>query len=97
MSSGTKVVDSHAPEVTNSETITSNSSGYSILGNVKESTKLVHKSNSTISKTVGDDGSTCSTTTDLISVAFFAAIRTSHRHVTERSETLGNITTERVN
>lgn len=46
---------SHAPEVTNPETITSNSSGYTILENVKESTKLLPESNSAISKTVGDD------------------------------------------
>lgn len=90
-------INCHAPEPINSETITSNSSAYTILENVKESTKLLRKSHSTISKTVGGNYVIDCSRLFYCFFPFYLAKRTSNGHVTKRSETLGNITAQRIN
>lgn len=54
MTSSARTDEDILPDVKNSETITSNSSGYTILHNVKESTKLLHQTSFTTSKAVGE-------------------------------------------
>lgn len=85
----------HAAEVIHSETITTNSSGYTILENVKDSSKLLHKPNSTFLKTVSDIIRVhASLHQNSFSITYlFTDKHRNNRHVIERSETLGNITT----